>query len=119
MNRKQDIFSHVSSPRISELIEKQIKEAIYSGYYAIGDKLPPERELAGLFGASRSIVREALRSLEKSGLLNIKTGVQGGAFVTEVNTRPIMASLEDMMQARQISHEEILQVRLFLEPRGF
>ena len=46
-----------------------------------GDKLPAERELAVQFGVSRSALREALRSLEIAGIVELRKGVKGGAFI--------------------------------------
>jgi len=49
-----------------------------SGEFAPGDKLPPERELAEMFGVSRPSVREALNVLASSGLV---MSYQGGGTV--------------------------------------
>jgi DNA-binding FadR family transcriptional regulator len=38
------------------------------------------------FGSDRTSVRETLRMIEQSGLITIKQGIEGGAFVTDVNT---------------------------------
>ena len=80
------------------------------------EKLPSERELAEMFGASRPVVREALRSLENAGVLSIKPGVHGGAYLTPMTKKPIVESLSVMVRTGQVSHEEILQTRLLIEP---
>ena len=80
---EQNLFSPVQPERVSQLIESQLKEAIIKHHYRAGDKLPSERELAQMFCASRSSIREAIRSLERSGFVVVKKGVQGGAFVIE------------------------------------
>ena len=49
--RKRDVFEQVSFPRKSQLIEQQIKNAILSERHKIGEKLPPGRKLAELFGS--------------------------------------------------------------------
>ncbi len=116
MKDDQRVFTHVRTQRLSQLIEEQIKEALYEGHFQIGEKLPSERDLAEMFGASRPVVREALRSLENAGLLAIKAGVHGGAYLIPMTKKPIIESLTVMVRTGQISHEEILQTRLIIEP---
>ncbi|MBW2066036.1 MAG: FadR family transcriptional regulator [Deltaproteobacteria bacterium] len=111
------IFTPVQQERVSETIERQIKEAIIKRHYMPGDKLPPERELAVMFGSSRSSVREAIRSLERSGFVVIKKGAQGGAFVIKKgDSKPTVSHLRDMLRLREVSLEEVLQARLLIEP---
>lgn len=116
MTQQTDIFSQVNTARKSQIIEDQIKASIFDGHFGIEEKLPPERELAELFGTSRTIVREAIRSLEKAGLLTVRSGVQGGAFVTRVDKKPLVESIRNMILTKQVSHEEIAEARLLLEP---
>jgi DNA-binding FadR family transcriptional regulator len=61
-------------------------------------------------------VREAIRSLENAGLLIVKTGVQGGAFVNKVDKKPMLESVGNMLLTNQISHKEIAEARLLIEP---
>jgi len=116
MPRSREIFSQVQPQRISNLIESQIKRAILEHNYNAGDRIPPERELAEMFAASRTSVREALRVLERSGFLKIRKGVQGGAYVAEGSSTHIVQSMVEMFEFRQISLEEILYARLIIEP---
>jgi len=117
MAEEQNIFSPVRAERVSQLIEGQLKEAIITHHYRAGDKLPSERELADMFSASRSSIREAIRSLERSGFVVVKKGVQGGAFVIKKgNSKPMVDYLRDVMRLRQVSLEEILQARVIIEP---
>jgi DNA-binding FadR family transcriptional regulator len=117
MAEEPNIFSPVRAERVSQLIEEQLKEAIITNHYRAGDKLPSERELADMSSASRSSIREAIRSLERSGFVVVKKGVQGGAFVVQKgNSKPMVDYLRDMMRLRQVSLEEILQARVIIEP---
>jgi GntR family transcriptional regulator len=61
------------------LIEERLTEQIESSAIGLGERLPPERELAESFGVSRMTVRQALASLEARGLL--ERGVGRGTFV--------------------------------------
>ena len=90
-------FSKVPARRTFEDVIAQIRAKIASGELREGDRLPPERELSSVLGVSRNTVREALRALEHSGVIEQKPGVAGGAFIrnnsTEVRIMPIMASV--------------------------
>ena len=63
----------------SDAIALALEERVLSGALAAGDRLPSERDLAVEFGASRPMVREALRSLTERGLIEVEAG--RGAFV--------------------------------------
>ena len=62
-------FQSVSRSSIYLEVAAQIRAAILAGAMTSGDRLPPERELARQFGASRASVREALRHLQAQGFL--------------------------------------------------
>ena len=104
-------FSPVRPRRIFEEISGQIASQVREGLLRAGDKLPPERELARQFGASRNAVREALRSLEESGIIELRQGSRGGAYIHDGahaatdGAGPIPAglsgvTLEDLLEAR-------------------
>lgn len=61
-----------------------LRERILGGEYAPGDRLPPQRELAGLLGVSRVSVSQGLRLLVDDGYVEVRRGSTGGAFVTEM-----------------------------------
>src|SRR5437868_13792814 len=64
-------------------IEEWLEGAIAHGRLAPGDRLPPERELAGRLRVSRMTLRQALASLERRGLVARHVGREGGTFVEE------------------------------------
>lgn len=107
-------FQPVKIGKISERIARQIKDTILSGSMKSGDRLPPERELVEHFQASRISIREALKSLETSGLLAIKPG--SGVFVAEVNSKPMSESLSSILRIQKTSINEITEARILLEP---
>ncbi len=109
-------FTPISSSRIYEEISDQIKSAIYSRRLLPGDKLPSERELAERFRTSRVSVREALRALEHLGLVVIKRGAGGGAFIAEAHSAPITASLSMMLRLGATSVNDLTEARVLLEP---
>jgi len=112
----KDIFDTVKSNRISENIVHQIRGAILSGELKIGDRLPSEKDLAMKFGVSKSSLREAYRVLEAYGLLEIKQGMSGGAFVRKVDLKTIKDGLVNYFFFQNPSIREYTQIRTFIEP---
>lgn len=70
----------VAPKRLYRQIADQIAQLIASGEFPAGARLPAERELAASLGVSRTSVREAIISLEMSGLVDVRVGT--GIFVT-------------------------------------
>lgn len=116
MHDMKDIFDTVKSNRISENIVHQIRGAILRGELKIGDRLPSEKDLAMKFGVSKSSLREAYRVLEAYGLLEIKQGMSGGAFVKEVDLKTIKDGLVNYFFFQNPSIREYTQIRTFIEP---
>ena len=107
----------VKRPRVQ--VEHQIREAILEGQFAQGDKLPPETELAELFGVSRPTVREALGALVSAGLIRKIPGVSGGSFVNTVTpdslSRMLGESMGTIMRLGALHVGELTEVRRVLE----
>lgn len=107
-------FLTVKSTRLFEKISHQIGERIQSGALASGEKLPNERELASAFGVSRHVVREALRSLESVGQLELKKGAAGGAFVAK-DAQPLTKIMRGMVEVGGITLTQLTDARLAIE----
>src|SRR3546814_18835237 len=103
-----------------EAIAGKILEQIRSGQLETGDRLPPERELAAHIGVGRSAVREALRSLEVAGVVSVRRGTGGGAFVREGGSDGIGASIRSLplQIGRAACRERVGQDRLILGGAG-
>lgn len=110
-----DLFSRVSVGRISEIIVDQIRLLIRRGQLRPGDRLPPERDLCERFGVSRVTVREALRMLESSGLVEIRVGARGGAFVTAPTSDRVGEGLADLLSLSVVSAADVTEARTILE----
>ena len=110
------MFKSVHTNRISQAIVDQIKDALFRKKLKVGDKLPSERQLMEQFEASRVTVREALRTLEHSGILEIRRGMDGGAFVRDPHTKFVKSFLQDMFSMGNIKTGNLTEVRLALEP---
>jgi GntR family transcriptional repressor for pyruvate dehydrogenase complex len=110
------VFDKIRHGRISDNIVAQIKNAIFTGIYRPGDKLPSEKELISLFNVSRVPLREALRSLQEMGLITIRPGIGGGAFVNQMGIKPVSDSLFNMLRLGNINIGEIWEFRISIEP---
>ena len=113
--RNNDLFAPVSIGRASSAIAAQIRTAIVSGRLAQGERLPPERELAEQFGVSRVTVRDALRGLEALGLIEVRVGARGGAFVRAPSGTHVGQAMSDMMVLSTAGPGDIVEARLIVE----
>ena len=104
--------------RVYETVADQIRQAIFSGQIEPGHKLPPEREMARQFQTSRVALREALRALEQEGMISIKRGFGGGAFVADFDhaLRALTDSLNTVVKLGQAKSGHLTEVRTILEP---
>ena len=103
------------APRIFEDICSQVREQMAKGVLRPGDKLPAERELAEQLGSSRTAVREALRSLEMAGIVELRKGVKGGAFIREGDPGVVTRSFGDMVNLGRISLESLTESRVIIQ----
>lgn len=109
------MFSPVNVDRVSQVIVDQIKLLIRDGRLQPGDRLPSERELCQRFGVSRVTVREALRVLEAGGLLTIRVGAHGGAFLTSPTTERLSAGLADLISVSTLTAANVTEARIIVE----
>lgn len=109
-------FSPVSSDRLHEHVVRQLREAILDGSYQPGDKLPNERELTDLFQVSRSAVRQALLLLQQQGLLTVRQGNGGGAFVSGGKMDPLLRAFENLVALHGVTEDQFLAAKAVLEP---
>ena len=110
------MFKPIPSDRISNVIVDQIKEAVFQKKLNPGDKLPSERQLIDQFKTSRVTIREALRTLEQFGILEIRRGMEGGAFIRDPNTKFINNFLQDMFAMGKIKISDFTEARMAIEP---
>ena len=110
-----DLFSAVSVGRVSQVIVDQIRQLIRQGRLRAGDRLPSERDLCERFGVSRVTVREALRVLEAGGLIDVRVGARGGAFVTSPTHARLGEGLADLLQLSPLTAAEVTEARMVFE----
>lgn len=110
-----ELFQRVNVERASQVIVDQIKILIRDGALRPGDRLPRERELVQYFGVSRMTVREALRLLEASGLVTIRLGARGGAYLTAPSTQRLGEGLADLLSLSVTTAAHVTEVREVVE----
>jgi GntR family transcriptional repressor for pyruvate dehydrogenase complex len=96
-----------------EEVADQIKALIIAGDWQVGDRLPPEVELAGQFGVSRPTLREALRQLNLFGLIDIRHGE--GNFVSHPETESFMLPLLPLLIKDKDNVLAIMEARSMIE----
>ena len=114
--RQQVQLSPVQVPKASDVLAEDMRERILRGEFPEGTALPTERDLVTQTNMSRATVREALRILEVQGLVRIKTGRSGGAFVQHPDGESIASSVDLLIRGRQIRLSALLETREAIEP---
>lgn len=105
------MFRTAKQTQVFQDVLDQIEEVILSGQVGPGDKLPPERELREAMDISRPTLREALRVLEEKGLIEIRVGVKGGAFIKTVGVDQITGGLGLLIRQQKVSLGHLYEFR--------
>jgi len=118
MNDKRDdasqsVFQPIRLERLSEKVASQLKRAISSGIFRVGERLPSERELAEQMGVSRPSIREALQQLELLGIVETVHG--GGSVVKNLTEQEISKPMEIVLKEDRQRVLEVTEVRAFME----
>lgn len=108
---EQPMFSPAQMGRAGEDVVLQIEAAILDGKIQPGESLPSERELQTQFEIGRGVIREALRALKEKGLVEIKKGAHGGAFVKKVEVKNASESLALFLKQRQVDPVCLVEFR--------
>jgi GntR family transcriptional regulator, transcriptional repressor for pyruvate dehydrogenase complex len=99
-------------------VAARVRELIFSKEVKVGQKFPSEHELAGRLQVSRVVIREALRSLEQSGLVEIKAGSTGGAYVVNNLHKPLFDWMYDLFNGGGLTLDHFVEARRALECAG-
>ena len=101
--------------RISDQITERLQHLVLSDNLRPGDRLPPERQLADMFGVSRNSVREAIKSLEQRGILVSRPGA--GTFIVDTSQADLASALGEIFARERHRLDDIFELRLLLEPQ--
>jgi len=103
----------VEKHSVGKQVVGRVLELIRAGNLRPGDRLPPERELTEIFGISRPSLREAMRALATLGIVESRHG--GGAFVTDLEARTLLAPLDFYLSLSKVNFDEAFDSRRVIE----
>jgi len=111
-------FSKITSVSLTDLFVQQVQNMILSGELAVGEQLPPARELSVRLGVSRPVISAGLIELEKMGFVEVIP--RQGAFVCDYRRKGTIETLVAIMRynggiIRGNELRSLLQVRRVLE----
>ncbi len=96
------------SATLASRIVADVREALFERRYRAGDFLGTEKDLAGRHGVSRMVARDALRTLEGLGIVEIARGAGGGARITRGNPQLFAEALAVQLELAEIDRGEIM-----------
>src|SRR5947199_7353169 len=102
-------------PTLSARIITQVREVLFAKEMRPGDFLGTEKDLAERFGVSRIVARDALRTLEALGIVEIKVGAGGGARIAQGNPRLLAESLAVQLDLAGVTVAEIMEAQRAIE----
>src|ERR1700691_287371 len=118
---KRRRLAETGSPRrgrdgtVSWRIIRQIRAALFAGEHKTGERLGGDLEMARLYGVSRMAIRDALRSLEAAGIVDIRVGAKGGAYIAQGNPERFADALAIQLKLIGISVAEIFDAQIAIE----
>jgi GntR family transcriptional repressor for pyruvate dehydrogenase complex len=102
-----------SAELLSSRLARQVEQLIIDRGLEPGNRLPSERELAGMFSVSRSVVRDAIASLEQRGLVVARAG--SGIYVRDGSKAAVADVLGHLLRREVISLPELMETRRLVE----
>jgi GntR family transcriptional regulator, transcriptional repressor for pyruvate dehydrogenase complex len=96
----------------AQLIES-LKAYMVENNLTPGSRLPTEKELTARFGVSRNILREALKSLQAVGLIEIRVG--DGTYVKDFDYSTIMSHISSVLARKRQDLKHFIEARLVVE----
>jgi DNA-binding FadR family transcriptional regulator len=98
-------FPPIELPRAADRVVRALVDGIRAGSIPPGSRLPRDHELAARFGVSRPVVRDALDQLRRAGIVDVRRGAGGGAFVRAIAIPHALLTDRD-----ELEHEELRQL---------
>src|SRR3954447_10093793 len=107
-------FGTVTRDALPDQIAARLIDLITERRLKAGDRLPPERELAGSMGVSRSSLREALRALAMLGVAEMRHG--DGTYLTSLSAEELMRPVGLVLALSDSGVAELFEARKLVEP---
>jgi GntR family transcriptional regulator, transcriptional repressor for pyruvate dehydrogenase complex len=107
-------FEAVRKTKVYEQIAQQLQRMILDGLMKVGDKLPPERELAEMLQVSRGSLRDAIHTLELMGLVEARQGE--GTVVCNPSANSLINPLATVLLRQRELIGDLLEFRRMIEP---
>jgi GntR family transcriptional repressor for pyruvate dehydrogenase complex len=111
----EPVIEPIRRVKLYEEVASRTRDLIVSGELRPGQALPSERKLAEQFKVGRAVIREAIRRLEMSGLVESRHG--GGNYVREITVEHLVAPIATVLNDMGHLREELMDARLFFEPQ--
>jgi GntR family transcriptional repressor for pyruvate dehydrogenase complex len=108
-------WAPVRANSVANQIVEQVREALFAGKFQTGDLIGSEKDLARQFDVSRITVRDALRTLETMGIVEIRVGAGGGARIAEGNLDHFSDALAIQFKLAGVTEHEILDMQVAIE----
>ena len=112
---KDPTIEPIRRVKLYEEVAARIRDLIAEGELRPGQALPSERKLAEQFKVGRAVIREAIRQLEVSGLVESRHG--GGNYVREITVEHLVAPIASVLNGMSHLRGELMDARLFFEPQ--
>lgn len=109
----ESMSNGVTTQTLTEVVADHLRRLIHLGEVGPGDRLPAERELAEQLGIARLSLREALKTLQNDGYVEVRRGARGGTYVTELEA-PV-ARWRARMRTVSGEFDDIIDFRIGLE----
>lgn len=106
-------FPRLGGAKLSDRVAAELERRILSGEPGSGERLPTEVELCDLFGVSRTVVRDALRTLVARGLVRVGPGQ--GIVVTDPGDEAFGDALLLLLARSQLTMREVTEARAAIE----
>ncbi len=103
---------------LSTQIVADVRDALFGKKLKPGDFLGTEKDLANRFGVSRIVARDALRTLEALGIVEIRMGKGGGARIAKGNPRLFAEALAVQLDLTGVTAAEIMDAQRAIETLG-
>jgi GntR family transcriptional regulator, transcriptional repressor for pyruvate dehydrogenase complex len=109
-------YDQIIRKHLYEEIATKLEKMVLDETLKVGDKLPPEKNLAENFGVSRNILREALKTLKERGLIEVRTG--DGVYIVKPGTDVLKDMVNRLIILGGVSIRDLFEFRLAIEVKS-